>query len=35
MKVSDVLTVSADAPTQFGITYVQGKPQICFGKECD
>lgn len=35
MKVSDVLTVSAEAPTQFGITYVQGKPQICFGKECD
>lgn len=35
MKVSDVLTVSDDAPTRFGVTYVQGKPQICFGKECE
>jgi hypothetical protein len=34
VKVSDVMTVNADSPTRFGVTYVQGKPQICFGKEC-
>ena len=35
MQVSDVLTVTPDTPTRFGVTYLHGKPQICFGKECD
>ena len=33
--ISDIIQVSADAPARFGISYVEGKPQICFAEHCD
>ena len=35
MKVSEVVNVTAEMPARFGVSTVEGKPQVCFGADCD